>query len=606
MRKIIRKIAVLLTLTFFSLILTSCTDKVLGIAIDETSIPDHIVVGTFDITDLNLVVTKGNYQTETIPVTISMISATDFAKLSNVGTHEIAITYLGFTIKVTLKIEAPSDQDIETVLQSDLAEIAIPAVMSDLFVLPLNGTHGSTISWETDSSALTVSTGGTVTLTRPLYFEEDLAVTLTATLEYYGKTLSQTFDTLIPKRNKDDVDEQIESVAFGLTLPELIDNTLNLPFNVPNISGLKIEWASNNPEIIVINNPLQTVQVLSPETDTPVTLSFTIHYQNRSYSHFDGFTVIVKKGTTPAPAVTDLSLDGSILSWTGVEGAESYAVYVDGALVKIVENSFVDLDTVIDSDGRYTIGIQTNPFGSYAPSLIVEIPYQQIPSHVEAYYRDLDFALVGNALKMELRELITVTHTTKTSYASLRQHLQYTDASLTDDSKILLFYSRIEVDKTWDNGATYNREHVWAQSLGWFTESGAGSDLHHIRPTDPSVNSSVNNRKFGNVEGGKQINLSKKNGEGLIDGFYKGDLFEPADEVKGDVARIIFYLMTRYPESDSYSFTSVASSLELLLEWNALDPVDEFEARRNDRTWEIQGNRNPFIDFSFLADQIWG
>ena len=51
-------------------------------------------------------------------------------------------------------------------------------------------------------------------------------------------------------------------------------------------------------------------------------------------------------------------------------------------------------------------------------------------------------------------------------------------------------------------------------------------------PTDPSVNSSVNNRKFGNVEGGKQINLSKKNGEGLIDGFYKGDLFEPADEVK--------------------------------------------------------------------------
>ena len=274
--------------------------------------------------------------------------------------------------------------------------------------------------------------------------------------------------------------------------------------------------------------------------------------------------------------------------------------------MKIVENSFVDLDTVIDSDGRYTIGIQTNPFGSYAPSLIVEIPYQQIPSHIEAYYRDLDFALVGNALKMELRELITVTHTTKTSYASLRQHLQYTDASLTDDSKILLFYSRIEVDKTWDNGATYNREHVWAQSLGWFTESGAGSDLHHIRPTDPSVNSSVNNRKFGNVEGGKQINLSKKNGEGLIDGFYKGDLFEPADEVKGDVARIIFYLMTRYPESDSYSFTSVASSLELLLEWNALDPVDEFEARRNDRTWEIQGNRNPFIDFSFLADQIWG
>lgn len=606
MRKTIKHLMTILIFTFFSLILISCTDKVLDIAIDETSIPEHITIGTFDITDLKLIVTKGNYDTETIPVTISMISATDNAKLNTVGTHEIAINYRNLTTKVTITINAPSEEEINEVLQNDLAEITIPAVMTNLFPLPLNGSYGSTITWTVDSPAITISTGGTVSLTRPLYFEEDIEVSLQATLEYFGKTLNHTFNTVVPKRAKDAIDEQIESVALSLELPQQIENTLALPFNGGEISGLKIEWFSSHPDIIVINNQLQTVQVLSPETDTTVTLSFAIHYQNRSYSHFDDITVTVKKGVTAAPAITNPSIEGNILSWTGVEGAESYSLYVDGALITVVDTPSVALDTLIPLKGRFTIGIQTNAFGDFAPSLIVDITYNHVPAHVETYYQELDFDLVGNALKMALRELLTVTHTTKTSYASLRQHMQYTDASLTDDGKILLFYSRIEVDKTWDQGLTYNREHVWAQNLGWFTESGAGSDLHHIRPTDPSVNSAISNRKFGNVNNGTQLKLSKKNGGGVIDGYYEGSYFEPADEVKGDVARIIFYLMTRYPESDSYTFTSVAYSLELLLEWNELDPVDTFEARRNDRTWEIQGNRNPFIDYSFLADQIWG
>ena len=74
------------------------------------------------------------------------------------------------------------------------------------------------------------------------------------------------------------------------------------------------------------------------------------------------------------------------------------------------------------------------------------------------------------------------------------------------------------------------------------------------------------------------------------------EFFEPRDEVKGDVARIIFYLFTRYPQSDAYDFEDVAESLELLLEWHTIDPVDEFESHRNDVIAEYQGNRNPYID----------
>ena len=75
---------------------------------------------------------------------------------------------------------------------------------------------------------------------------------------------------------------------------------------------------------------------------------------------------------------------------------------------------------------------------------------------------------------------------------------------------------------------------------------------------------------------------------------------------KGDTARILFYLFTRYSQADSYRFTAVAQSLEMLLEWNRLDPVDEWEMERNNETAKIQGNRNPFIDHPEFADIIWG
>ena len=155
---------------------------------------------------------------------------------------------------------------------------------------------------------------------------------------------------------------------------------------------------------------------------------------------------------------------------------------------------------------------------------------------------------------------------------------------------MILFYTGASVPKT-DNMNVWNREHVWAQSLSkyesggqWFGESGAGADAHHIRPCNPSVNSSRGNDKFGTSSG----------------------YYEPTDEFKGDVARIIFYMMVRYTQADSFTFTSVAESLDILLEWNELDPVSPLEENRNDVVEDIQGNRNPFIDYPEFAEEIWG
>lgn len=64
--------------------------------------------------------------------------------------------------------------------------------------------------------------------------------------------------------------------------------------------------------------------------------------------------------------------------------------------------------------------------------------------------------------------------------------------------------------------------------------------------------------------------------------------------------------MVRYSEADNYSFTRIAQSKELLLKWNAQDPVDEYEIHRNEAVYKIQGNRNPFIDHPETATLIWG
>ena len=221
------------------------------------------------------------------------------------------------------------------------------------------------------------------------------------------------------------------------------------------------------------------------------------------------------------------------------------------------------------------------------------------------YYDGIDLTLTGSALKSELRDLITSTHSKKTSYDDLKTAYAKTDKDPNKSGNMILFYSGLSVKASWDGADTWNREHMWPQSKSWFKTSGAGSDLHHIRPTDTDVNNRRGNLPFSEVSGGTEV-LASCHGNASTGCYIGGGYFEPADRVKGDTARIIFYLLTRYSESDSYSITQVAQSMDMLLRWNELDPVDDWEYTRNEETAKIQGNRNPFIDCSGLAEVIWG
>jgi endonuclease I len=171
-------------------------------------------------------------------------------------------------------------------------------------------------------------------------------------------------------------------------------------------------------------------------------------------------------------------------------------------------------------------------------------------------------------------------------------------------------------------GDSYNREHSFPAS--WFgSNTPMYTDLHHIYPTDGYINNRRSNYPFGETNGNtyKSHNSFSKLGSCTVSG-YTGTVFEPADEYKGDFARTYFYMVTCYEEklADWYSKnaesrTTIDGStypgfqtwqLNMLLAWAAADPVSDKETARNNAVKNIQGNRNPFIDYPGLEQYIWG
>ncbi|MGC4894634.1 endonuclease [Micromonospora sp. DT31] len=216
----------------------------------------------------------------------------------------------------------------------------------------------------------------------------------------------------------------------------------------------------------------------------------------------------------------------------------------------------------------------------------------------------------GPALRTALHGIIKVQ--TKLSYDQVWDALRDTDQDPANPANVILLYSGRSQSKTSNGGGAndWNREHVWAKSHGDFgTATGPGTDVHHLRPEDVSVNSLRGNKDFD--AGGGTVAEAP--------GCYTdADSFEPRDAVKGDVARMILYMAIRYEGDDGWPDLepndSVANGgaprlgrLPKLLAWHAQDPPDAFEQRRNQRIHERwQGNRNPFVDHPEWAGAIWG
>lgn len=169
----------------------------------------------------------------------------------------------------------------------------------------------------------------------------------------------------------------------------------------------------------------------------------------------------------------------------------------------------------------------------------------------------------------------------------------------------------------------WNKEHSIPQS--WFNkQSPMKSDLFHVYPTDARVNNIRGNNPYGECAGSNGTGISNntdnhalgKVGTSTFSG-YSGRVYEPADEYKGDFARTYFYMVARYRSNNlssstgSVVFTSTPTNLTtyakaLFLKWHREDPVSQKEIDRNNAVYGIQGNRNPFIDYPYIVEYIWG
>lgn len=282
-------------------------------------------------------------------------------------------------------------------------------------------------------------------------------------------------------------------------------------------------------------------------------------------------------------------------------------------------------------------------------TIISTVTFAQIPAN----YYDSANGLSGFALKTELRDITTQGHfwsqNNPDSYDELIDAYVNTHSDVDvssgniyeNDGTVLDMYSENPFNATSPDdpnfpsndpynftqiidaggnqnseGDCYNREHLVPQS-SFGSAYPMQSDIHHVIPTDCRVNNFRGSLPFGNVAtpDWTSLNGSKRGNSAMVG--YSGDVFEPIDEFKGDIARALLYFATRYENTvDGYTSFDMFNgtedqvfhnwAIDVLLDWHYnVDPVDQRERDRNDEAYNFQGNANPFVDHPEYANMIW-
>lgn len=269
-------------------------------------------------------------------------------------------------------------------------------------------------------------------------------------------------------------------------------------------------------------------------------------------------------------------------------------------------------------------------------------PQWNPPTH----YYDNAAGMSGNNLRNSLHTIVSTM--TARSYGDSRYNMatHYSNgtakASPNQDPSnadhIILYYNDASIPGTWDAGVTWNREHVWPKALLNLTSSqvdntyvGVASDWFELQPANPSINSSRSDNGYGywvnNSTPGATYGSNSNGGT---------TYWNPGALDRGDAARAIFYMATRYITGTvAGSHGTSNADLELkngaptlynfgdknsLLHWNYTDGVSNFERRRNQYIYGssgdltnhtlnptyYQGNRNPYVDHPEYVWSVWG
>jgi endonuclease I len=323
---------------------------------------------------------------------------------------------------------------------------------------------------------------------------------------------------------------------------------------------------------------------------------------------------IINNGTANATGVS-----GVLSSLTsGVTVTTATRSYPDLAISASGSNT---LPFVISANSSLACGSSINfqlAITSAQGSSTIPLTITACPPNGGQYDPPADYYLTatgtGSTLKTNLHNitskdywngfLSSSTHKVR-SYDDARIGLQITDVDPSNPNNVILMYTGVSAPKAWDGGTTWNREHQWPDSMGINGTLPAYGDLHHLRPCNPSVNSSRGNKSFG----------------------IGGNYWDPDHGLacRGRVARTLFYMNTRYngtaPDPSlnlqlvigDPPTSSQLGDLPSALAWHYANPVDDFERRRNQVVFSntlnpsyYQGNRNPYIDHPEYVWAIYG
>jgi len=251
---------------------------------------------------------------------------------------------------------------------------------------------------------------------------------------------------------------------------------------------------------------------------------------------------------------------------------------------------------------------------AYILLALLQIIHQTYGEEPTGYY-DSAHGKSGKSLREAINQIIS-SHKV-ISYSSTDEEMSTIDADPINKNNVILIYSRRSDPSSNCCSSSWNREHLWPNSYGIDSRGPAYSDIHALRPCDSNVNSSRSNKHFDESDPDSRYYKFPSHPEATLCSS-DNNSWSPPESLKGDIARTMFYMDIRYegksgePDleltddlAEITSSNSKMGSLKTLLIWHIIDPVSEEEKLRNEKVYEIQSNRNPFIDRPQWVHTIW-
>jgi endonuclease I len=361
---------------------------------------------------------------------------------------------------------------------------------------------------------------------------------------------------------------------------------------------------------------------------TALTNSLSLSAVPDSFSESAGANACLVTVTSASPAAADLTI-----TLVSTDTGEAIVPQPNPSIIPAGQSSVTFQLTAADDlllDGNQTFALQASaPGAGTATTNITVIDDEDAWSPPAGYYAAAA-GLSGNPLKSALHSIIANGHV-QYSYSNTYNPLRAIYADPANSGNVLTTYSGTSIPKndsyypggSADPNTTWSREHAWPDSFGLdptnvnpgSTDGNAGADftdLFNLRPVLQTVNSQRGNKYYDTSSGTVSVPPLAPACS------YDSNSFEPRDVEKGDIARAMFYMATRYDGSEPLTLdleiddspaaaTGRFAKLSTLLKWHEQDPVSIQERQRNQLIHTTyQHNRNPFVDHPEFVAMIWG